>query len=213
MTAVSYQPLSHDMPLPQVRGVRCATAVCADRGNALSTHLAAKAELDARKVRWAKLRGTPGSGPDKLAEAERDISDSEARVRDTRIVYESLVATMTEELHRWQRERAADMTALLRDFALSQVCAAAGFGAPCFCPLSACCLCCLCCLAAIKPGQAAPSLHSCETPPLFPSTAHNAPQTSMASEGVRAWSGLLAELQAVAGGGDTAVASVPPASG
>ncbi len=132
------------MPLPQVRGVRCATAVCADRGNALSTHLAAKAELDARKVRWAKLRGTPGSGPDKLAEAERDISDSEARVRDTRIVYESLVATMTEELHRWQRERAADMTALLRDFALSQVCAAAGFGAPCclpaVCLLSACLL-------------------------------------------------------------------------
>ncbi|WIA39527.1 hypothetical protein OEZ86_005618 [Tetradesmus obliquus] len=133
-----------EAPLKEaVRSVRAVTAVCTDRALALATHMAAKHEVDAKKVRWAKLRGTPGSPQDKLTEAEREVSEAEERLRSSKIAYEELVATMTEELNRWQKERAADMAALLRDFALAQA--------------------------------------------------------SMASEGVRAWSGLLAELQAVQG--------------
>ncbi|KAF8058870.1 SNX1 [Scenedesmus sp. PABB004] len=110
-----------EAPLKEaVRSVRSATAVCNDRALALGAHLAAKQDLDAKKVRWAKLRGTPGSPPEKLAEAEREVSEAEARLRDSRVAYEELVAVMTEELNRWQKERAADMSALLRDFALAQ---------------------------------------------------------------------------------------------
>lgn len=73
------------------------------------------------QVKWAKLRGTPGSPPEKLAEAEREVSEAEGRLRSTKIAYEELVSVMTEELNRWQKERAADMSTLLRDFALAQV--------------------------------------------------------------------------------------------
>eukprot|EP00775_Hariotina_reticulata_P011886 gene11886-12030_t len=143
-----------------VRGVRSVTAVCHDRAMALQAHMSAKHDLDTRKVRWAKLRGTPGSPPEKLVEAEREVSEAEGRLRDSKIAYEELVAVMTEELNRqvckWQKERSADMASLLRDFALAQA--------------------------------------------------------SMSSEGVKAWSGLLAELQAVAGvAGHTAATTAQPA--
>jgi hypothetical protein len=39
-------------------------------------------------VKWAKLRGTPGSPPEKLAEAEREVNEAETRLRDTKIAYE-----------------------------------------------------------------------------------------------------------------------------
>eukprot|EP00878_Enallax_costatus_P029682 GHUV01032224.1.p1 GENE.GHUV01032224.1~~GHUV01032224.1.p1 ORF type:complete len:124 (+),score=58.60 GHUV01032224.1:317-688(+) len=116
----------------------------------------AKHDVDAKKVKWAKLRGTPGSPPERLAEAEREVSEAEARLRSSKIAYEELVSTMTEELNRWQKERSADMSALLRDFALAQA--------------------------------------------------------SMSSEGVKAWSGLLAELQAVQGTQTLAAAAPPQAA-
>ena len=40
------------------------------------------------QVKWAKLRGTPGSPPEKLAEAEREVNEAETRLRDTKIAYE-----------------------------------------------------------------------------------------------------------------------------
>jgi len=46
-------------------------------------------------------------------------------VQACKIAYEAIVARMTEELNRFQKERAAEMGALLRDFALAQ----AGVGA------------------------------------------------------------------------------------
>ncbi|GBF87488.1 sorting nexin [Raphidocelis subcapitata] len=108
-----------------VRFVRAAVNVCTDRGNALAAMQGAKHDLDSKKVRYAKLRGTPGSPSDKLLEAERDVTEAEARVRDTRISYEELVARLTEELNRFQKERAADTNALLRDLALVQASLAA----------------------------------------------------------------------------------------
>lgn len=40
------------------------------------------------QVKWAKLRGTPGSAPEKLVEAEREVNEAETRLRDTKIAYE-----------------------------------------------------------------------------------------------------------------------------
>lgn len=37
-----------------------------------------------------------------------------------KIAYESIVARMTEELNRFQKERASDMSMLLKDFAMAQ---------------------------------------------------------------------------------------------
>ena len=164
----------------------------------------ARQRLRARtpQVKYAKLRGTPGSPPDKLAEAEREVADAEQRVRDARIrcagaasncacrphagrlswpgtctlptdrarvqrasrrrvhtvyailteclqaakvgrlhvrpphmrrpphSYEELVSRLTEELNRFQKERAADTNALLRDLALTQVWRAYGLAWP-----------------------------------------------------------------------------------
>lgn len=146
-----------EAPLKEaVRSVRSVTAVCQDRALSLAAHINAKHDVDAKKVKWAKLRGTPGSPPEKLAEAEREVNEAETRLRDTKIAYEELVAVMTEELNRWQKERSSDTCALLRDFALAQA--------------------------------------------------------SMSSEGVKAWSGLLAELQAVTGNNTAAAPAAPAAT-
>lgn len=40
------------------------------------------------QVKWAKLRGTPGSPPEKLSEAEREVNEAETRLRDSKIAYE-----------------------------------------------------------------------------------------------------------------------------
>jgi hypothetical protein len=73
------------------------------------------------QVRWAKLRGTPGTPAERLVEAERDTGAAEGRVGDTKIAYEALVSVMTEELNRWQKERAADVHQLLIELALAEV--------------------------------------------------------------------------------------------
>jgi hypothetical protein len=55
--------------------------------------------------------------------------------------------------------------------------------------------------------------YSCNSPVLLPFTLHALVlQASMASEGVRAWSGLLAELQAVSGAAPAAAAAQAPAT-
>jgi hypothetical protein len=44
--------------------------------------------VDFVQVKWAKLRGTPGSAPEKLVEAEREVNEAETRLRDTKVAYE-----------------------------------------------------------------------------------------------------------------------------
>jgi hypothetical protein len=41
----------------------------------------AKGDLDGKKVRLARLRGTPGLAEGKVVEAEREVTDSEDKVR------------------------------------------------------------------------------------------------------------------------------------
>lgn len=47
--------------------------------------LQAKGELDSKKVRHAKLRATPGAKEESVSAAERDVSEGELRVKNTRI--------------------------------------------------------------------------------------------------------------------------------
>ena len=51
-------------------------------------------------MKWAKLRGTPGSPPEKLSEAEREVNEAEARLRDSKIAYEvTVTGTGTDRAH------------------------------------------------------------------------------------------------------------------
>mmetsp|Transcript_21494 Transcript_21494/g.59509 ORF Transcript_21494/g.59509 Transcript_21494/m.59509 type:complete len:451 (+) Transcript_21494:211-1563(+) len=115
-----------EAPLKEMaRTIKCVQTTMADRAAALSQLTQAKSDLDGRKVKLAKLRGTPGLKEEKITEAEREVEDGEARVRAAKLSYDSIVARMTEEMNRFQKERASDMSALLRDFALAQAQAAA----------------------------------------------------------------------------------------
>lgn len=60
-----------------------------------------------------------------MCEAEREVADAEARVSSTKIAYDAIVARMTEELNRFQKERAAELASLLKEFALAQAQSAA----------------------------------------------------------------------------------------
>ncbi|PNH00419.1 Sorting nexin 1, partial [Tetrabaena socialis] len=102
------------------RTIKAVQAAMADRTAALSAYSLAKSDLDLKKVRLAKLRGTPGLKEDKIAETERDVNEADQRLRNTKHGYETIRDDMREELNRFQKERAAEMTALLRDFALAQ---------------------------------------------------------------------------------------------
>lgn len=102
------------------RTIKSVQAAMADRAAALAAYSQAKSDLDSKKVRLAKLRGTPGHKEDKVAEAERDVNEADQRLRNTKLGFEQLRDVMREELNRFQKERAAEMTAVLRDFALAQ---------------------------------------------------------------------------------------------
>lgn len=52
------------------------------------------------QVKWAKLRGTPGSAPEKLVEAEREVNEAETRLRDTKIAYEVSIGNVAQH---WPR--------------------------------------------------------------------------------------------------------------
>ncbi|GFH08374.1 PX domain-containing protein, partial [Haematococcus lacustris] len=106
--------VSFEAPLKEsARTIKGVQTAMADRAAALSTFAQAKSELDGRKVRLAKLRGTPGLKEEKISDAERDVAEGEARQHEARIAYDTIVARMTEELNRFQKERAAEMSQLL----------------------------------------------------------------------------------------------------
>ncbi|KAG2447746.1 hypothetical protein HYH02_007204 [Chlamydomonas schloesseri] len=102
------------------RTIKSVQAAMGDRAAALTAYSQAKSDLDSKKVRLAKLRGTPGLKEDKIAETERDVNEADQRLRNAKLGYETIRDTMREELNRFQKERAAELSALLRDFALAQ---------------------------------------------------------------------------------------------
>jgi sorting nexin-1/2 len=109
----------------------------------------ARMDVDGRRQRLAKLRGTPGIREERVAEAERDLSDMQQRSEAAKDAYEvgkqerigcgslahsistftptffvramqAIVQRMSGEMDRFQRERAAEMGYVLRDFSLAQ---------------------------------------------------------------------------------------------
>ena len=50
--------------------------------------LQARSEVDARRMRLAKLRGTPGIREERVSEGERDLSDAQQRAEATKAAYE-----------------------------------------------------------------------------------------------------------------------------
>ncbi|KXZ44879.1 hypothetical protein GPECTOR_61g832 [Gonium pectorale] len=102
------------------RTIKSVQAAMADRAAALTAYSQAKSDLDNKKVRLAKLRGTPGLKEDKIAETEREVNEADQRLRNAKLGYETIRETMREELNRFQKERAVEMSGLLRDFALAQ---------------------------------------------------------------------------------------------
>jgi sorting nexin-1/2 len=110
-----------ELPLKEfARTVKAVQTTIADRSSALSALQHARSEVDSKKVRLNRLRATPGSKEDKIADVERELAAAEQSVKDCKMMYETIVARMTEELNRFQRERAAEMTSVLRGFALTQ---------------------------------------------------------------------------------------------
>ncbi len=57
---------------------------------------------------------------EKVAEVERELNEAQHRVEGAKAVYEVIVRRMSEELARFQRERAAELAGVLRNFALAQ---------------------------------------------------------------------------------------------
>ncbi|CAD7699120.1 unnamed protein product, partial [Ostreobium quekettii] len=116
--ALSFQ---FEAPLKEfTRMMKSVRAVMVDRTNALSILQQAKADLDAKRVKMNKLRGTPGIKEEKVLEAERERDQADLRLKNAKAAYETIVERMNEELARFQKERAVEMSQVLRDFALSQ---------------------------------------------------------------------------------------------
>lgn len=110
-----------EAPLKEfVRGVRAVKKVCEDRSAALAAYQQARGDVDVRRQRLAKLRGTPGIREERVSEAERDLSDAQQRAEAAKATYETIVQRMSGELDRFQRERAAEMNYVMRDFAVAQ---------------------------------------------------------------------------------------------
>lgn len=112
---------SFEAPLKEfTRMVKAARKVMADRSAALSALQAARGDVDARRMRLAKLRGTPGIREEKVAEAERELNDAQHHADEAKLAYETIVQRMSGELDRFQRERSQEMSAVLRDFAIAE---------------------------------------------------------------------------------------------
>ncbi len=84
-----------------MRGMRCCTAACISAPQLLPTHLPclcpstplyiplqARSDVDAKRARLAKLRGTPGVREERVAEAERDLGDAQQRAEAAKATYE-----------------------------------------------------------------------------------------------------------------------------
>lgn len=112
---------SFEAPLKEfVRAVKSAKSVMTDRSTALGLLQQARFEVDTKRTKLAKLRGTAGIKEEKVAEAERELNDAQYKVENTKQTYETIVLRMSQDLSRFQKERAVELAAVLRDFAIAQ---------------------------------------------------------------------------------------------
>lgn len=100
-TALVEAEAAVEAPLKEaVRALREVKATMEDRSRALSALSQAQADVDAKRSRLTKLRGTPGVRQDRLAMAERDLSVAMQHVEVQRADYNTIVARMGAELQR-----------------------------------------------------------------------------------------------------------------
>ncbi len=71
-----------------VRNIRAAKAAIADRTTALAALSQARNDVDVRRGKLAKLRGTPGIREEKAAEAERELNEAQKRAEKAKKEYE-----------------------------------------------------------------------------------------------------------------------------
>lgn len=119
----SSQLLSQNFEAPLkefTRIMKSVKAVMIDRSNALSLRQQAKTDLDKLRVKLNKLKGRPGIREDQVNEMEREVDAADLRLRNAKEGYEKIVEKMSEEMGRFQRDRAGEMSMVLRDFALAQ---------------------------------------------------------------------------------------------
>ena len=102
------------------RMMKSVKAVIADRTAALAAYNSAKASCESQRAKLSKIRGTPGTKQEKIVEAEREAETAETRMKNMHTAYEAIVDKMSQEIARFQKERAVEMSAVLRDFALAQ---------------------------------------------------------------------------------------------
>lgn len=102
------------------RGIKCVQAAMAERSGVLSAWAVARNDLEAKRVKVNKLRATAGTPAGKVAEAEVEVQAAEEEVKRSKALYDEVCARMTEELNRWQKERAVEMAGILRDFAAAE---------------------------------------------------------------------------------------------
>eukprot|EP00854_Cymbomonas_tetramitiformis_P014407 gene14407-17037_t len=109
-----------DVPmLDASRYIRGVKAVMADRADAWAKSQSLRVEVENRKARIIKLKTTPGK--DALAaEEEKEMEEVQRRAEQAKQQYDLIVKAMTTDLARFEKERAIEMKAILKDFALEQ---------------------------------------------------------------------------------------------
>lgn len=104
-----------EAPLKEfTRMMKSVRSVMVDRTNALSFFQQAKAELTNKETRLGKLRGTRDE------EVQRELDAADLKQKDAKAAYDTIVDRMSDELARFQKERAVEMSSVLREFALAQ---------------------------------------------------------------------------------------------
>lgn len=112
---------SFEAPMKEfMRTMKSIKTVINDRSSSLTALQQAKANLESLRLKLNKLRSTPGTREDRILETEREVEAAEERVQNAKSDYENIVERMSEELGRFQKERAVEMSVVLRDFALAQ---------------------------------------------------------------------------------------------
>uniref|UniRef100_A0A061QU72 Sorting nexin-1/2 n=1 Tax=Tetraselmis sp. GSL018 TaxID=582737 RepID=A0A061QU72_9CHLO len=102
------------------RMVKCVKAVMADRSSALAMYQQCKQDVWAKRNKLTKLKGTPGVKEEKVSHAERDLNEATSNAEKAKEEYDVIVGRMNDELVRFQKERAADIGEVLKEFALAQ---------------------------------------------------------------------------------------------
>uniref|UniRef100_A0A7S0V9A4 PX domain-containing protein n=1 Tax=Polytomella parva TaxID=51329 RepID=A0A7S0V9A4_9CHLO len=110
-----------EAPLKEMsRTLKAAKKAMDGRANSLSMFAMAKSDLESKKSRVSRLESIPGTKPEKIEEANREVMVADQRLQNAQFGFKQIKDVMKDELTRVQRERALELAQLLRDFAVDQ---------------------------------------------------------------------------------------------